>query len=159
MAKELLKFTCQNAICEKRDNFVELPESEAKRTKWLLYCGNCGHVVETKKEVKKGDDGKKWLPCIDYTGPMSQQTRGPVPDPKGGYVWGAPASNESISEKKFIENFHVNPRIEWCRRSDKNKSHPVCKFVGDREEIKPVEYSVPDPIIGRHTHTPEIPPH
>lgn len=158
MAEGLLKFTCKNAICEKKENFVELPESEAKRTKWLLYCGNCGFVVQTKGEVKAGDDGKKWLPCIDYTGPMSQQTRGPVPDGRGGYVWGAPDSNDNLSEEDFIQQFRINPRKEWCRRSNKNNSHSICKDSGI-QKIKPVEYRVPDAISGHHHHKPEIPSH
>jgi hypothetical protein len=140
MKKGLFKFKCQNVACEKRENFVELPEDELKRIKFLLYCGNCGHVVLTYGDVEIGSDGEKWLLCTSYLGTMRQQTRGPVQNYMLGYVWGSPDSNDNLSEVDFMMRYGINPRIEWCKRSNKNCSHPICQGKGI-EKIMPVKFS------------------
>lgn len=158
MEKILMKFTCTNKSCKVQDNFVELTEVDATRAKWLLYCGNCGQVYMTKQQVLV-DQGKKWLPCIDYKGSASNLTRGPVPDSKGGIAWGVAGGVENISEEEFMERYAINPRIDWCKRSKRSDHPSYDQICSVREVIKPVEYKVPPPPVGPHDVKPNVPAH
>lgn len=159
MENMLLKFKCSNQACTKRDNYVDLSEIDAKKTKWLLYCGNCGWVYMTKQEIKQDDHGK-WLPCIDYKGAGSNMTRGPVPDARGGIAWGVAGGNENISEKEFMERYGINPRIDWCKRSSPSEHPSYNQICTARESITPVEYTVPSATVGPHDLKPDhIPAH
>jgi hypothetical protein len=144
MANKLYHFTCQNRACDDRENYVELPEGQYKRTKYLVYCWSCGAclVSDAKKDVLISE-GKSWLPCIAFTGTGSRMTRGPVSDELGGYKWGDPVSNANLTEEEFMLRYLVNPRRQWCKRTNhKNKS--ICK---PKEACKPVDYGKVDVIV------------
>jgi hypothetical protein len=159
MAKKLLKFICQYQPCEKKENFIDLPEDEAKRTRWLIYCGNCGRVVMTKKEIEKEANGSTWLPCVEYNGPGGKLTRGPIPNDELGNSWGDPTGG-NLSEEEFMKKYNINPRVDWCRRKRLDaSSHPsynkICSDINNRK-LGPIEYVPLDPIINHDEYKPEI---
>lgn len=150
MANKLYKFMCEYGPCPDKENFVELPEGESKKTEYLLYCGTCGRVVMSEKKDPEIDTSKAdKLPCIPYTGSGVDLTTGPVSDDRLGYKWGDSSSN-NLSEDDFMGQHGINPKVEWCFR--KNADHPsykaICKGKG---QIKPVKF---DPIkwIDPHKH-------
>lgn len=164
MTDGLLKFTCKYRPCGK-DNFLEpseLSENAAKRTRYILYCRYCGRAIQTQREVKSDDQGK-WLPCIEYTGTGANLTTGPVPDDKGGFVWGK-AGGGNLTEEEFIKAHGINPRIDWClRRQSENSAHPsygkACKESGGK--INKIKYTTsgPEDVIIIEPDKPPIPPH
>jgi hypothetical protein len=133
-------FKCQNKACKDKDNFVELPESDAKSIKYFLYCDSCGKVVKSEGKVVLDNRGNTWLPCILYTGIEGVMTSGPIFDDKYGYLWGVPGGN-ALSEEEFMKQYGINPRIEWCNRI--SLANPISKEIctQKKKKIKPVEYS------------------
>lgn len=148
MPTDLYKFKCQYGLCGKEIS-VELPESSV-RTKLIIYCPCCGRAVQTEAtiEIKQGTS---WLPCIDYTGPGSKLTSGPVPDDIYGVAWGEPDSNKNISENEFINKYKINPRIEWCNRQDRSSYGKMCKDAKEGcKGQKAKEYKHFDITTGHH---------
>jgi hypothetical protein len=139
MANKLYNFRCKYDACPDKDNFVELPEGESKRTEYLLYCSTCGRVVMSGKKEPFIDNFKAaWLPCIPYTGSEVDVTTGPVPDDLLGVKWGD-ASGGNLSEVEFMRQHGINPRVEWCFR--KKADHPLYKAIcKGKGQIKPVKY-------------------
>lgn len=130
MANKLYYFTCLNRACEDRENYVELPDGEYKRTKFLLFCANCGVcLVSDADRDALISEGKSWLPCIPFTGPGARMTRGPVPDELEGYRWGDPSGNANLTEKEFMNRYGINPRVDWCRRTH-HANRDICKGKG-----------------------------
>lgn len=147
MANKLYYFNCLNFGCNDKENFVELPEGEYKKTKYLLYCGACGVCLlsDARNEVQI-DKGKTWLPCIPFTGQGSCETRGPVSDSIVGFKWGDASGNENLIEDDFMKKYGINPRVEWCKRTNHARKD-ICKGKG---AIKPVVYDkvdVIDPVV------------
>ncbi len=142
MADKLYYFACKNPACEDRVNYVNLPDGEYKRTKYLLYCWDCGVCLLSDETNDVIESDKSWLPCIPFTGQGSQMTRGPVSDSVYGYKWGDPSSNDNLTEEEFMKKYKNNPRREWCKRTN-HKNKTICK---GKEAIKPVTYGKVDVI-------------
>lgn len=152
MANTLYHFKCLNSSCNDKDNYVELPDGGYKKTKYILYCGTCGVCLfsNASKEIEL-IEGQSWLPCIPFTGQGSKETRGPISDSIVGFKWGDPLGNENLTEEDFMKKYGINPRVEWCKRTNHARKD-VCR---GKEAIKPVAYVEVDVVAPVITDYPD----
>jgi hypothetical protein len=125
LAKELMKFTCDN--CNKENWICEEPSTFGnKNVPVIVYCCECGYVKGFADRVEQDDKAESCCICLPFEGEERKQTRGPK-TVAGKTKWGQATGGKDLDKDEYMAKYGRNPFHDWCER---HPNDPICKNDG-----------------------------